>query len=321
MFFWKRKQGFFDNLAFVCYFIALFLTLPKTDGNKAFLNSEKLTMLKQFHDYFFPGDTVPLHVMMLNCGHDCNTNRNYSWNGMRRVDGRLVIWQYTLSGLGAIDIGGRTYELRPGKAFLVRVPGDHTYYMPRNSSKWEFLYCTMTGSEAESLADLITEQYGHILDFAQDSMVVEQARQLIQSPKAETISPYQLSLIAYRFILSILEELEKSPARSAEAQLLDRVNTYLASHLGQGVMVSGLARAMGISRSHFSRLFHEASGSTVQHYILESRLRLGARLLLTENLSVKEISARSGFNDVNYFCRAFRKQFALSPEQYRRMNR
>ena len=275
-------------------------------------------MLLHFHDYFFPGEHFPLHAMMLNCGQDLNRNRNYLWDGMRRNDGRLVIWQYTLSGRGAIDIDGKTFELGPGKSFLIRVPGRNVYYMPKDSRQWDFIYFTMVGSEVESLADIIASRYGHVLEFSMESPVVTQAIQQIQSPKDESITPYQLSRMAYGFMLSIIEELENSPKRSKTAQLLDRVNAYLTSNLAQPMSVEMLAREIGFSRSHFSRLFHIASGTTIQRYVLETRLSFGVRLLKIDHLSVKEIAARSGFNDANYFCRAFRKKYGVSPEQYRK---
>ena len=39
--------------------------------------------------------------MLINCGHQCVTG-DYSWDGMRRGRHDMVIWQYTLAGMGRL---------------------------------------------------------------------------------------------------------------------------------------------------------------------------------------------------------------------------
>ena len=272
----------------------------------------------RFHDYFFQESDVPLNAMLLNCGYDCVSSRNYRWDGMNRGQEHNVVWQYTISGRGAIDIESRHYDVLAGQAFLVRIPSRHVYYFPRKSDKWEFIYMTMRGREIELLEEYITATYGPVLSFQEHSPSVELAWQRIFSPQEESVSQYSAAIAAYRFMLSILEELGQSPARSAEERLIERVNAYLSNHIGEEVGVDSLARAMGISRSHFSRLFHAASGSTAQHYILETRLKFAVRLLRAESISIKETAARCGFSDANYFCRAFRLRYGVTPDAFRR---
>ena len=48
------------------------------------------------------------------------------------------------------------------------------------------------------------------------------------------------------------------------------------------------------------------------------RLRLSVRLLQTTTDPVKNIAARCGFRDANYFCRAFHKDYGVTPGVFRR---
>lgn len=44
------------------------------------------------------------------------------------------IFQYTVSGEGAITINSHTHVLRPGQAFLIERPGATHYFRPKNSA-------------------------------------------------------------------------------------------------------------------------------------------------------------------------------------------
>lgn len=79
-------------------------------------------------------------------------------------------------------------------------------------------------------------------------------------------------------------------------------------------LLSGMA---GLSRFHFSRLFKELSGRTVTEYVTTARLNKADYLLRHSPLTVSEIAAQTGFNDIYYFSRTFKKHKKVSPSALR----
>ena len=77
------------------------------------------------------------------------------------------------------------------------------------------------------------------------------------------------------------------------------------------------AAKMNMTLTHFRRIFKELAGMPPQQFLLHCRLRQAAELLHTTHLPVKEVAARSGWDNVFYFSRLFRRKYALSPGQYR----
>ncbi|WP_454718886.1 helix-turn-helix domain-containing protein [Caulobacter segnis] len=80
-----------------------------------------------------------------------------------------------------------------------------------------------------------------------------------------------------------------------------------------------LARSLGLSRRYVNELLAQTGQSLDQRV---NRLRLArAMALLTsaegDALRVTDIAAASGFNDLSYFNRQFRKAYGLSPTQAR----
>lgn len=67
--------------------------------------------------------------------------------------------------------------------------------------------------------------------------------------------------------------------------------------------------------------FKERLGVSPMRYLSELRLSLAKNLLLSTDLSVADISRRSGFSSANYFVHMFKKKTGLSPTEFRRSGR
>jgi len=82
-----------------------------------------------------------------------------------------------------------------------------------------------------------------------------------------------------------------------------------------------LAAEVGLSVSRFYDLFREATGAVPARYIRRYRFEKAKELLLTTNLSVKEVANCAGIRDDSHFVRDFRKLYGMSPRAFRRAHR
>lgn len=73
-----------------------------------------------------------------------------------------------------------------------------------------------------------------------------------------------------------------------------------------------------MSPTYYSKKFKQITGVGFKEYLTKTRLYEATELLTHTSLNVTEIAIRCGFNDGNYFGDAFRKEFGLSPLQYRK---
>ena len=79
-----------------------------------------------------------------------------------------------------------------------------------------------------------------------------------------------------------------------------------------------LAREAGLSPYHFLRTFHRVTGVTPHQYLTRSRLRRAAARLIEDGEPVIDVALDSGYADVSNFNHAFRREFGMSPRQFRR---
>jgi AraC family transcriptional regulator len=92
---------------------------------------------------------------------------------------------------------------------------------------------------------------------------------------------------------------------------------FAASHLDEDLSLTALAGQAGLSAFHLHRVFRAAAGETPKQFTLRLRLERAAAMLLTTADSVLNVALGCGFQSHEAFCRAFRRQFGMTPSGYR----
>lgn len=95
------------------------------------------------------------------------------------------------------------------------------------------------------------------------------------------------------------------------------VRDYLASHFHEDITVSDLARRYFMSRGYLMKLFKHKYGTGIFEYLQQLRMDKARELLADPDIKIQYIAEITGFNDQNYFSKAFRHVTGQSPSEYR----
>ncbi|OAM87490.1 helix-turn-helix domain-containing protein [Termitidicoccus mucosus] len=109
-----------------------------------------------------------------------------------------------------------------------------------------------------------------------------------------------------------------APAAHPNAVQLARAVAYMEQHFSENLGRDEVARAAGLSASHFSHLMRERAGVSFTELLLRIRLDNARRMLARDSSTVVEIAAACGFSEQSYFTRVFKKTFNETPLDYRR---
>jgi AraC family transcriptional regulator len=86
-----------------------------------------------------------------------------------------------------------------------------------------------------------------------------------------------------------------------------QVIDYINDALDQDIKLADLAQLLGMSQSHFSRLFKRSMGLSPHQYLLHQRVERAKQLLKYTNQSLVEIALACGFDSHSHLSRQFRQ--------------
>lgn len=86
------------------------------------------------------------------------------------------------------------------------------------------------------------------------------------------------------------------------------------------ITIEDMADAVGFSPSHFMKYFKMHMGVSFVDYLNDYRLTMASRLLIGAPMDVISIAMETGFSNISYFNRLFKKKFHVTPSVYREQN-
>lgn len=102
--------------------------------------------------------------------------------------------------------------------------------------------------------------------------------------------------------------------------LMKNVLQYIAENYSETIYINDLASFSNMSRYHFCRFFKNYIGMTPIEYLNFIRINEAYKLLLSSNISVTEVALQTGFENLSYFTKIFKKQKGISPSHLLKAN-
>ena len=87
--------------------------------------------------------------------------------------------------------------------------------------------------------------------------------------------------------------------------------------LSQPLSIDTLSKRINLSAPRLRQLFKRETGLSPIGYLKQLRMNEAAQLLRSSFLSIKEISFQIGAGDISHFVREFRKQYGVTPSNFR----
>lgn len=229
---------------------------------------------------------------------------------------RQNIFHYVLSGRGELTINDKKYKIGPHQGFLI--PDEVlAYYQADYDDPWCYEWIHLDGpkaNEAFAMAGLSKTQ--PIFTPESES---EQFEKMFIDLFSNCDKEYYCMGKSYEILDFIATHSSKRVETTANRQLeyVRQIVRYIQTKYYERLRVEDIASLFGLNRSYMARLFREATGRTVQDYMLTCRMNEAKRRLTSTEDTVQYIAYAVGYTDSFTFSKAFKRFTGLSPSEFR----
>ena len=210
----------------------------------------------------------------------------------------------------------RGFSLYPPETMVIWCPGQRQHYGNDNGYRHSWMHC-----DGRVLACMLkTNRLPTNEAFAISPTLVE--RMLLNIYEELTLPwPADEKIVTAMLDLwgrQMWRYLRQAKQPSVVPERFQQIRLYIESHFHEKITLADMAHRCHCSIPHFCNEFKKYFGSSAIEFITRLRMYQAEYLLRDENLSVTEIAARVGYNDIYYFSKRFRKSFGLSPRNLRK---
>ena len=238
---------------------------------------------------------------------------------------------YVKSGLLTVSISGESYIGKAGDAFVVspgnlRLMGSQTGTVDYFTFLFPLKYISFRTDDMldDKLLEPLNNGQLMISPRVKDSAkeLCEQLIDIYMADNDETESKItaqiKTKIILLQFILEMWRkgfviENDTSGRNIVEKEMV----SYIQQNFTGKISLKEFGKQFHLSEKYISRYFKEHFHITLSQYITYLRLENAKQLLQDTDLSVTETAMQSGYQNVSYFIRSFKKTYGISPLKYR----
>lgn len=224
-----------------------------------------------------------------------------------------------LSGDVSFEVENRIYPVSPGTVILTR-PYEYHHCVCHSDVPHRHYWITFSAQETEDYLSLFfRREKGKDNRILLDPETLAQMEVLLQRLLDRETSALErrAGFLQIFCLLSRGRPTDEAEEGSGIPKTVSAALRYMDEHLTEPLDIRGLSRDCGVSINTLERHFRDALGLTPMAMLRKKRL-IASLEILRSGGTVSEAAMGCGFSDDSGYIQHFRKQFGLTPLQYKK---
>nr|WP_275446364.1 AraC family transcriptional regulator [Paenibacillus sp. ACRSA] len=221
---------------------------------------------------------------------------------------------FPLRGKTQFQFDGTPYIFSPGKVVHggAKMKLAHTVF---GKSNWEYILVLYQMNNFDDAG--FSQQHFELLT-GQSPRLVEILMRLWHAYNQQGgLSLFQAELLFRELLNETLLCVANRQNSNKSLPIFERISSYIHEHYDQSITVASLTEQNNINRNRLSYVFRRHAGVGPAEYVLNYRIKIAQKMLVTSDVPVQLIAQAVGITDPFYFSRVFKKRVGISPTQYR----
>lgn len=231
---------------------------------------------------------------------DVNSNKKFTDS---------YVFGLVLDGEGTLRLGNNSHKIEKGLAFFIP---SNSYFSIERNGELKYVYISFYGRRADELAERFELSEQHCTFDLTDSY--EEISSFVLSCLRKATAQ-NTDLFGECVLLYILTHLDTK--KTANDDLLSKmINLTGNQFTSPAFSLSTLASELGYNVKYLSFYFKKNKGIRFSDYLRDIRIKHATFLIEQGIISVKNVALLSGFDDILYFSKVFKKVMGKSPKEY-----
>lgn len=225
--------------------------------------------------------------------------------------------QYTLEGEGFAKINDTVFTLKKGD--LLIIPNYHHHIFKAIENKdWKIAFIHIFDNPIiMSIFQRIFDKHEYIIHNVQESAILPYITKIMDLLKKNSLEiEYDISSTLYELMMCICKLSDAFESDYVDQELSSVVH-YLQQNFDTQITLRSILEHTKYSKNHLERLFKNKMDCTIRDYINKLRLKRAQELILTTNLSFKEIACQIGLSDYRSLVYLFHNQIQMTPTEFK----
>ncbi|MCS3529999.1 AraC family transcriptional regulator [Chryseobacterium sp. JUb7] len=239
---------------------------------------------------------------------------------------------YIITGSGARIIGDVVENFSKGEVILIPPNIPHCWSFDESvhdsEGKIENITIVFENAFLESCKNLFPELFPAISELQTNENAISFKNELLGRIQVLMTSMiHQNGIERLSSFIKLLEVISyckemlvvgRPVTENKKEKKLQEVYLFILSNFQRNISLEEISKSAGMQKSSFCVFFKKMTGKSFFTYLTEFRIESSCQMLSKTKLSVAEICIASGFSDIPYYNRVFKRVKNMTPTQFRK---
>ena len=151
--------------------------------------------------------------------------------------------------------------------------------------------------------------------------ITSDIKKIISAFPQSHLSPYYHSKekVANMLNFILFELIDVMSLKSSNPYVL-KIAKYIGEHITEKMTLQSISQEIGLTKEYTANIFKKEMKITLTNYINERKMLLAKDLIISNEMSLGDLSAYLGYENYNYFSRLFKRYFGITPTNLKSKN-